>query len=406
MSVSLLESFSRYQTVNGMGEAGGAIVTGDGATTGSNFQIVPADGPAFLPTGRARQPRPAVLSTLGQKATAGTGKVDLRFDTTAGETEIRLAWNMRLDAFDVDGGYIDMAFLFLNAWDGAEDAHIHMTWESSNLEGEDDLGYFVIKTGPDGGNLYDGRDYRSDFSLGGESPHGTVMGEWYYMELYVDIGNGDGTLIFRVNGETWFSNIGGADTHYTGSGVCGSVSFEANRGWPDFDWGDSLAYSITDVIVIKPADAVEPLDFPHPHVIDTMYATVDTAQADCTPLTGIDNYAMVNGLQQDFDSSTNDSTTVSDKDRFTSSSQMPDSGFGDVLAVKVSGHCRDTAALTTRQVRAVVKEGATEATGTTFTIPDGNYMSFHEIWELNPDTSAAWTMAEAEAAEFGYEIVT
>jgi hypothetical protein len=77
-----------------------------------------------------------------------------------------------------------------------------------------------------------------------------------------------------------------------------------------------------------------------------------------------------------------------------------------VVAVKAVAIVRDSADLGTRTARAVVFEGATEGVGATVTLTESGYQSVFDIFEVNPDTAAAWTIAEAEAAEFGIELVS
>jgi hypothetical protein len=76
------------------------------------------------------------------------------------------------------------------------------------------------------------------------------------------------------------------------------------------------------------------------------------------------------------------------------------------MAVQVVAMVRDVADLGTRTARAVVYEGATEGPGAAVTLTEPGYQAVSHIFEVNPDTSSAWTIAEVEAAEFGIQLVT
>jgi hypothetical protein len=74
--------------------------------------------------------------------------------------------------------------------------------------------------------------------------------------------------------------------------------------------------------------------------------------------------------------------------------------------VQVSAVCKDTLDTAARTARVVVFENATEGVGATQTLTESGYQTINDIFEENPDTTAQWLAAEAEASEFGYEIVS
>ena len=67
---------------------------------------------------------------------------------------------------------------------------------------------------------------------------------------------------------------------------------------------------------------------------------------------------------------------------------------------------RDTLDTAAKTARVVIFEGATEGVGTTRTLTESNFQALWHLFEDNPDTSAAWLMADVEAAEIGYELVS
>ena len=75
-----------------------------------------------------------------------------------------------------------------------------------------------------------------------------------------------------------------------------------------------------------------------------------------------------------------------------------------IHAVQVSMCARkDDAA--TREVRSKVKSGATTASGAPHALT-ANYVYYRDIFEADPNTSAAWTSGGVHALRIGPEVVT
>ncbi len=368
----------------------------------ANLDFDPTDGPTAYPgTGTARTP-PGVLKFLG----LSTG---LAFDTTiildvTDQDEHIVAFYFRADA-DVGGlRDNDTPIQFKNGGVTIVDLTIEKTPNNSDDVFPDGTNEFGAGHDDDGNKLFNFEfsDYDGD-AIGVYDYF--LYGRWYYVELRVLVGNGNGEIDFSVDGISLFSRVG-LDTQPGSETTIDKIHL--NSGSPNASSviGDGLAWSCADFIVIDPTTSPNTV-FPYPAVIDTLRPTADTAQLDFTPESGGDNSAMVDDpAQHDYDSTNNESDTATDKDRFDTSDQVPDNAFGDALAVDVVSMVKDGADLGNRTMRSVIFENATEANGATITLTESEWQQITGIFNVNPDTGVAWTYPEIEAAEFGYEIIT
>jgi hypothetical protein len=375
----------------------------------ANLGFDPNGGPTSYPgTNTARTP-PGVLKFLG--LSVGTG-----FDTevklaVTDQAEYIVAFYFRADE-DVGGlRDNDTPLKFMNGAIHLVTLEVEKTPNNADdlyPEGVDEFGAghdndgnklfnFQIDLSTGSGSLYDGDATGiNDYFL---------YGVWYYVEIRVLIGNGDGEVDFSVDGTSLYSRVG-LDTQPGGETTIDNIKLNSGDPGASSTVGDGLAFSIADFIVIDPTTSPN-TQFPYPAVIDTLRPTAETAQIDFTPESGVDNSAMVDDpAQHDYDSTNNESDTAAHEDRFTTADVVPDNAFGDALAVDVVSMVKDGADLGTRTMRSRIFEGATVGNGATLTLTESDWQQITGLFNLNPDTGLVWTYAEIEAAEFGYEIIT
>lgn len=134
--------------------------------------------------------------------------------------------------------------------------------------------------------------------------------------------------------------------------------------------------------------------------IDTLYPTADTAQKDFTASTGTSNYACVDDTHYDLTDYVI-GAAAGNKDYYT----MGDLGFNPltIFAVQAVSQAKKDDA-TTRTYRANVKSGSTEGHGTTRGLGT-SYVIYSDIFETDPNTSAAWTQSGVNGATAGPEVV-
>lgn len=210
--------------------------------------------------------------------------------------------------------------------------------------------------------------------------------QWYMIELYVKLANSpDGVATVRIDGVEdiaftgdTLSGSSAAITYvrFTTGGATGyhdDIAVNDTSGAADNSWcGDGR------VIGIKPNAAGDNTDF--------------------TPSAG-SNYQNVDEVPPDDDTTYNSSDTDGHYDLFN----LEASGLSGVtiLGVDVKVTARKTVA-NGDHMRAKIKTGSTEYNGDDKDILT-SYGRFVQTWRTNPNTAAAWEIAEIDALQAGYE---
>ena len=137
-------------------------------------------------------------------------------------------------------------------------------------------------------------------------------------------------------------------------------------------------------------------------IVQTRFVNGDTSQKDFTPDTGTSNYSRLTDAVPDGDSSYVKSGNTGAKDLYSlgNLSDVPSEING--VAVKILAR-KDNSA--TRELRAVIKSGSSEAYGAPVGLPN-NYKRVAGIFETDPATGAAWTSEGVNAAQIGFQVVT
>jgi hypothetical protein len=406
MTVEIIDNFMSYQSINDMEPV--YALNDPGATTGSNLVLKPGNGPTFV-SGQPQSPRtaPPTLSFLGNSNSGGGNATEVRLALPATVEKI-IAFTFRPVAGE--GNTSSQA---------DSNDQIFATYDDTNfqvamnmlVQHSDDLfdapeptgGVYLYLRRSVSTVLWDSFNDRDSTSEVPGMENGFMLyGSWYYIELRILADASNGEVELRINGVQVFDGTGIQTT--IGQPNIGFVEFRSGEASGSNSYGSGLEFDIADVISIDTAAGF--VAFPFPAIIDRLEPDADTIEADFAPNGAGDNFVEVDDAPHDFDTTFNESTTVGHKDRFTTAGVLPFANLGNVLAVKVEALVKDTLDLTTRQVRAVVFENATEAQGATRTLTETPYQPVQAVFDDNPDTSLPWTKAEVAAAEFGYEIIT
>lgn len=220
---------------------------------------------------------------------------------------------------------------------------------------------------------------------------GVVISEdtWYYIEMKVRVGNaGVGNYEIRVNGVNVLSD-NDADTQ------AGATNAYANR--VEFYIRINNNTFIDDVYV---ADTVvnndEPIDFVGDCRVETLYPTADGANADFTPSTGMDNYAMVDDQGFDDDSTYVESSTAGHIDdyEFTNLTTAE-----EIIGLQFTVIARKTD-VTDYDIELRLNGNNSSPV----TVNSTSYAGFTQIFGEDPDTSMPWIDDDINASEFGYEV--
>ena len=400
MAVEWMENWGHFRDYNDL-DARYAL-DGDGATTGTNIEILAAGGPSTTPAGltHPRSPVPGCLQfgKNGGVAAASEAKVAFNWGGTA--VNVIVGFNLFFEAEASTIGYDGIVAL-------GEMPDITLSIDVGNTTDQAAGRYYIaVRDGQDGGQWWTSE--ADGDAIGDPDFHSLLYDTWYSIEFRCLLSNTVGEFEVRVDGEVWQLQTGidtipsaGPDTDIQ------EARFGTNPTYPSASGGNGVKYRVTDVYVVSVDGGGNEIDFLYPWMIDTLYPDADTAEADWVPFSAGTNVAEVDdNPQHDYDSSNNETNTNTDKDRFTTGGSVPESGLGRVMAVQVQAMARDTLDGADKTARVVLFENATEGVGTTRTLTEPQWQALWHLYEDNPDTSAAWLMADVEAAEIGYELVS
>lgn len=374
-----------------------------GATTGNNIEILPTGGPPVTPAGvqAPRNPVPGALRFKGLIGNSGSAKVS--FPVTS-LSEYIIGFAFFWEGVNPLQNRNDDTILYTRDDAGNQS---QMTLElnfgfATNILAQ--RGYIRIKTSTNSVIVFDSEDDADN--SGDPDFHALQYNRWYWIEFRVLVSDTVGEVELRVDGERWFLGTG-LDTKPGSPSTIDQIIFASAGEEPISSTGHGAIYRVTDVWAVSPAGGGNETTFLFPAIVDTLYPNADTAQADWVPQGGGDNVVEVDdNPQHDFDSSHNETNTNTDKDRFTTSQVVPESTFGRVVACQVIAMAKDTLDTAAKTARVVIFENATEGVGTTRTLTESEWQALWHVFEDNPDTSAAWLMADVEAAEIGYELIS
>lgn len=209
---------------------------------------------------------------------------------------------------------------------------------------------------------------------------------WYHIQFKATIHNTTGAYEVRVNGTAtgWIAAATGANTRGTGSNNSANQAAMCNgaSGWRFDD------YVVTD-------------DFPGQ--IQGAYLRPAGAgnYQQWTPNSG-DNRGAVTSPVTDDDASFNASTTSGNKDTFAME-DVPSTGTPTILGIQHVIYAKQDAGVQ-RTLRPKTRISSTDYSGTSVNT-GASYAYITEAVSVSPATSTAWTKAEIDAAEFGYENV-
>ncbi len=212
-----------------------------------------------------------------------------------------------------------------------------------------------------------------------------TLNTWYYFEFKIhctSASNFDYEL--RMGGNTLFS---GSNTHKGGTHTyVDTVSIMSAN------WKGSMV--IDDYYITNGATG-----FLGNIRVQTLYPTGDTATVQWTPSTGTTHYNLVDENPANDDTDYIGDSVSGHVDLF----DVGDSTYSPtILAVMEGVDCKDSAAPSTLQLECV--SGGQTSDSANKTVPITSYTCVTNIWETDPGTSAAWTVSNFNAAQFGVKI--
>lgn len=235
--------------------------------------------------------------------------------------------------------------------------------------------------------------YRGEMTtLLGTSSAYVTGGNWAWFQIKVRIHDTLGTVEIRDASGVVLLNLSGIDTRNAGTGYCDTVSLgQVNNGGLSHDYDDWHVWDTTGAICN---------DFTNDTRVDHKLPDGAGNSAQFTPSAGA-NYACVD--EANFNTTDYvESSTAGHKDSyaFADIGHSPPSVFA-VLRTAVA--LKDDAGA--RSLKLLTRAGGTDYAGTAVTLNQGSYSRLIDVQETDPSTSAAWTQAGVNAAEFGFENV-
>lgn len=215
---------------------------------------------------------------------------------------------------------------------------------------------------------------------------------YHYVEMKIVFNDTTGSVDFFVDGIA-AGSVSGVDTQAAGNpGPCTKIRFMENTSGDDWQSLNRLADIYVDDLTVHGP-------------VEIYYQEVNAAGTESawTPSAGA-NHETVDEIGQDGDGTYNSSTVVANTDSMLTTKALDE----DPLAIQTMAHARKVSGTTTFKVGIKSDPGGTptESFGST----DGLTTTYHGyrglIEEVDPDTSAAWLKAGADAAEVIYEQVT
>ena len=238
--------------------------------------------------------------------------------------------------------------------------------------------------------VYRGPGIAYGTELGRSASGAFPLGAWHYLEIKAKIDGSTGTVEVRVNGATKLS-LTGQNTYYTTSPVVTAIALNClNQGFNN----QSVWYS--DFYACDTSGLTNN-DFLGDCRVESLASSGAGAETQWTPLSG-SNYA--NAQTADGDTSYNKSNTVGQVDTYA----MDDlsSVTGVIYGVQYLLYARkDNAG--SRTVAPVARIGGTDYAGADENLGT-SYAYAPEIKEKSPATSAAWTISEVNAMEYGVKV--
>lgn len=232
--------------------------------------------------------------------------------------------------------------------------------------------------------------WRAGTTLLGSSSAGLVVSDtWGHIEIVATIADSGGTYEVFYNGTSVISGTG--DTRNAANAYINRIRIAC----PDGTGSAGISHH-DDFFVHNAATQIGV------RRIGVIYPSADTADKDFTASAGSDNYAMLDELTVDGDTTYVQGTTVGDLDLYDMSA-LPVTPTS-ITAVRLVAYAKKTD-VATRTLNLVAKSGVTQDDGTAVALST-SYQQHGRILNLDPDTAAAWTPAGVNALQAGLKVAS
>lgn len=218
-----------------------------------------------------------------------------------------------------------------------------------------------------------------------------TLNTWHHIEMKVKIDPSAGTYEVRVNGSAWIGPTTGANTRQGSNSSADRAIFGANYKTDTY---------LKNNYILNDSGSVAN-DFIGPCRIAVLRPANAGALADWTANGGT-RVGSINEVLFDGDNSFNQSGTAGHKDTFDMNA-MP-AASGTIHGVQaVLGMRQDAGAQ--RTVRVIQRHSGSDTNWTSLT-PTASHLFYCDAKSVSPVSSSAFTIAEIDGDEWGYELVS
>jgi hypothetical protein len=222
-------------------------------------------------------------------------------------------------------------------------------------------------------------------------------GAYAHVGLETTIHPSAGTVTVYLNG--------GAVLTLTGQNTRATANSSANQvgTGPMTSTPSSMTFDLDDFFACDGTGSAPQNAFLGDARIDCLFPSGDGSQSAWTPSSGTTHSTLVDETAPNDDTDYLSTATAGARDAQTLG-DLPALGSVSIVGlVHWLSARKDDAG--TRQVKSLVKSGATTVVGGTTHALSTSYLYYGEIWPLDPATSAAWTTTAVNALEAGAENV-
>lgn len=230
--------------------------------------------------------------------------------------------------------------------------------------------------------------------------HGTLLGQsvapisvgvWYWLEISVTFGN-SGSFEVRLNGSTIISGSG-VDTSLSGNSY--ATTFQIGSTYAN---GRNNQFS--DLYVCNGLGSVNN-NFLGDCKVSLLLPNGAGNSAQWTPSAG-SNYQCVDETTHNGDTDYVSSSTVGNIDTYAFGNLAANAGTILGVVTQTLARKDDAGSVT---IAPVIRTNSNNYEGSAVPVPT-SYTYLRQIYEQNPDTAAAWSASEVNAAEFGFKKVS
>lgn len=225
------------------------------------------------------------------------------------------------------------------------------------------------------------------------SAEGLTADTWAYVECKWVISDTVGVAQIRVNGTTILSFAGDTKGTWFPIGTLGV--WTAARLWEMQSAASPLLIVRTCDLYLANMTGSDNIDFLGDIVVDKILPDGVGNSSSWTPTPGPNNWADVNEVPPDGDTSYVAATAPGTRDTYSFEDVL-----GDPLAIQIVAYARKETA-GGAEITPTVRTAGVDYDGIAQGVADTAYTFYHWPYDTNPDTGAPWTKAEMDAAEFG-----